>query len=120
MSTKNILGRNIKFHRTTAGLTQAQLGKMFGVSHVTVSTWESGRTMPTQDIIEGLCVAFHCHKEELLGFGYSGRDKDLQKKKLNEFFDSLGEDNRQLLLVRAKELVNLEAEQHGYYKKDAS
>ena len=116
---KNI-GDNIKFYRKNAGLTQKELGKLFGVSYVTVSTWESGRTTPSIDIIEGLCVALHCRKEELLGFGYVGRDKDIQKKKLNEYFDSLSEDNRHLLLVRAKELVNIEAEQHGYYKKNAS
>ena len=32
----------------------------------------------------------------------------------------LGEDNRHLLLVRAKELVNLEAEHGGYLKMNAS
>ena len=117
---KKSIGNNIKFYRKNAGLTQTELGEMFGVSYVTVSTWESGRTTPSIDIIEGLCVALHCRKEELLGFGYVGRDKDIQKKKLNEYFDSLSEDNRHLLLVRAKELVNIEAEQHGYYKKNAS
>ena len=119
MSNNNI-GSNIKFLRQNAGLTQAQLGKIFGVSHVTVSTWESGRTMPTPDIIEGLCMALHCRKEEILGFGYAGREKDVQRKKLNEYFDALSEDNRHLLLVRAKELVNLEAEIGGYSKANAS
>ena len=118
-NNKNI-GDNIKFYRKSAGLTQAQLGKMFGVSHVTVSTWEAGRTMPSSEVIEGLCVALHCRKEELLGFGYAGRDRDMQKKKLLDYFDSLGEDNRQLLLVRAKELSILEAEQGGYYNMNAS
>ena len=117
---KKSIGNNIKYYRKNAGLTQAELGEMFDVSYVTVSTWESGRTAPSTDIIEDLCVALHCRKEELLGFGYAGRDKDIQKKKLNEYFDSLSEDNRHLLLVRAKELVNIEAEQHGYYKKNAS
>ena len=116
----NQIGDNIKYLRQSAGLTQAQLGKMFGVSHVTVSTWESGRTMPTLEIIDRLCVALHCRKEEILGFGYAGRDKDIQRKKLNEYFDSLSEDNRHLLLVRAKELVNLEAEMGGYHAANAS
>ena len=66
---KKSIGNNIKFYRKNAGLTQAELGEMFGVSYVTVSTWESGRTTPSIDI---------------------------------------------------KELVNIEAEQHGYYKKNAS
>ncbi len=117
---KKSIGNNIKFYRNSAGFTQTEIGKMFGVSYVTVSTWESGRTLPSNEVIEGLCVALHCRKEELLGFGYEGREKDIQRKKLNDYFDSLSEDNRQLLLVRAKELVNLEAEQRGYYKKNAS
>ena len=116
MNRKIDIGDNIKFYRQNAGLTQKQLGKMFGVSYVTVSTWESGRTMPSPEIIEGLCVALHCRKEELLGFGYAGREKDMQRKVLNDYFDQLGEDNRHLLLVRAKELVNLEAEQGGYIR----
>ncbi|MCR5195067.1 MAG: helix-turn-helix domain-containing protein [Pseudobutyrivibrio sp.] len=118
--SKNNIGNNIKFLRQNAGLTQAQLGKIFGVSHVTVSTWESGRTMPTPDIVEGLCMTLHCRKEEILGFGYAGREKDVQRKKLNEYFDALSEDNRHLLLVRAKELVNLEAEMGGYSNANAS
>ena len=116
---KNI-GDNIKFYRKNAGLTQAELGKLFGISYVTVSTWESGRTLPSNDIIEGLCVALHCRKEELLGFGYDGREKDIQRKQLLDFFDTLGEDNRHLLLVRAKELSELEAEQGGYIRMHAS
>ena len=120
MNRKIDIGDNIKFYRQNAKLTQKQLGKMFGVSYVTVSTWGSGRTMPSPEIIEGLCVALHCRKEELLGFGYAGREKDLQRKALNDYFDQLGEDNRHLLLVRAKELVNLEAEQGGYLKMNAS
>ena len=120
MKRKIDIGDNIKFYRQNAGLTQKQLGKMFGVSYVTVSTWESGRTMPSPEIIEGLCVALHCRKEELLGFGYAGREKEMQRKALNDYFDQLGEDNRHLLLVRAKELVNLEAEQGGYINMNAS
>lgn len=38
----------------------------------------------------------------------------------DNFFDTLGEDNRHLLLVRAKELSELEAEQGGYIRMHAS
>ena len=38
MKRKIDIGDNIKFYRQNAKLIQKQLGKMFGVSYVTVST----------------------------------------------------------------------------------
>ena len=115
-----MIGNNIKWKRESLGITQSEMAKLLKISNVTLSTWETGRTLPKPEAIDRICQILGCRKEEILGLHYEGRNADIQRRKLNDFFDDLSEDNRHLLLVRAKELVNIEAEQHGYYKKNAS
>ena len=104
------VGKSIRFLRGTRGYTQAQLAEMIGVKHCTVAGWESGRVNIKPAYIEQLCDVLHCRKEEILGFGYIGKERDAQKNKLVEMFESLSEDHKHLLLVRARELQLLEKE----------
>lgn len=47
--TNQTLGSRIKTARTRAGLSQAALGKVFGISREAVSAWESDTNAPTAD-----------------------------------------------------------------------
>ena len=107
---KKSIGLNLKLIRERKNLTQTELGKVMGVSTPTISGWESGRVSIKPDAINRLCNVLGCHKEELLGLRYVGRASDLEKKKLIDMFDSLSEDNRHLLLVRARELQVIESQ----------
>lgn len=46
--------------RNKRGLTQAELGRILGVSFQAVSQWERGETTPTIDLLPVLAAALHC------------------------------------------------------------
>ncbi|WP_044937827.1 helix-turn-helix domain-containing protein [Pseudobutyrivibrio sp. LB2011] len=114
---KEIVGENIKGKREKKTLTQKDFARLLNISNVTLSTYESGRTMPKPAIIERMCEILGCRKEELLGLNYDGSVKDRQKRMLDEIFDNLSEDSRHLLLVRAKELERYDKDIYSYKRK---
>lgn len=62
-----LLKDNIKKWRTTAKLTQEQLGKKLGVGKSTISMYESGERVPPVDIIYKLCQVFNIDMNTLCG-----------------------------------------------------
>lgn len=50
--------KNLKKYRTEAGMTQAELGKLLGVSKYTVSVWDCGRRLPEWNTMEKLSEIF--------------------------------------------------------------
>lgn len=60
------IGRNIKFLREKAGLSQADFAKMFGVSDKAVSTWENETRIPRMGVIEKIASAFGVTKSQIL------------------------------------------------------
>lgn len=63
-----VLKNNVKEARTLAGLSQAQLAEMVGVSRNTISSIETGRFCPTAKLALILCVALDKKFEELFYF----------------------------------------------------
>ena len=61
-----ITGRFIANKRRELNLTQEQLGEKLGVSHKSVSKWETGKCMPDYSIIEPLCQILNISIAELL------------------------------------------------------
>ncbi len=51
----NSISQNIKAYRKTNNLTQRQMADLLGVTHQTVSNWESGRSMPNIDKLNDIC-----------------------------------------------------------------
>ncbi|MFM2484433.1 LexA family protein [Celerinatantimonas yamalensis] len=62
----NTLYERLKGCRTHAGLTQQQLAKAVGVSHVTISQWERGDTTPKGSNLYQLAKVLNCSAEWLL------------------------------------------------------
>lgn len=58
---------NLKNFRIAAGLSQEELADQCGVSHQTISRWETGRTYPATEHFFKLCNIFDCNLAELLG-----------------------------------------------------
>lgn len=52
-----IFGANLSKYRTDRGLSQQALAKAIGVSHATISYWESGRSLPTAPLLDKLSNA---------------------------------------------------------------
>lgn len=63
--------RKIKELRESHGLTQAEFGKIAGVSDKAVSTWENGTAEPRMGSIQKIADHFHISKGELLDDPYS-------------------------------------------------
>ena len=60
------IGKFIAQKRREKNLTQEQLGEKLGVSHKSVSKWETGKCMPDYSIIEPLCQELSISISELL------------------------------------------------------
>ncbi len=71
------IGRFISQKRREKNLTQEQLGEKLGVSHKSVSKWETGKCMPDYSVIEPLCQALNISVSELLD-GEENENKDIR------------------------------------------
>ena len=49
----------IKSRRTALGMTQKELAKKMGVSHITVSRWERGETLPSPKNVKAMIDIFN-------------------------------------------------------------
>lgn len=68
MREELILQNHIKEARTQAGLSQAQLAEMVGVSRNTISSIETGQFNPTAKLALVLCIALDKKFEDLFFF----------------------------------------------------
>ncbi len=68
MREELVLLNHVKQARTEAGLSQAQLAEMVGVSRNTISSIETGQFCPTAKLALVLCIALDKKFEELFYF----------------------------------------------------
>lgn len=68
MRDELVLRNHVKEARTEAGLSQAQLAAMVGVSRNTISSIETGQFCPTAKLALVLCIALDKKFEELFYF----------------------------------------------------
>ena len=58
--------KTLKQWRKVASLTQEEAAKKLGVSHDTISRWESGATQPTALQIVDICRVYNCKFDEII------------------------------------------------------
>ena len=68
MNDSLVLQNRVKEARTEAGLSQAQLATMVGVSRNTISSIETGQFSPTAKLALVICIALDKKFEELFYF----------------------------------------------------
>jgi putative transcriptional regulator len=68
MREELVLLNRIKDARTQAGMSQAQLAELVGVSRNTISSIETGQFSPTAKLALILCIALDKKFEELFYF----------------------------------------------------
>lgn len=56
---------SIKFLRIRKGLTQVELAKEVGVSFPTVSSWETGKSIPSPRHLKKLATVLDCSVEQI-------------------------------------------------------
>lgn len=123
----------IKLLRKENGLTQAELGKLVGVSDASINKYEKGSMVPKIDKIEKMANIFHVSIDYLTGKSDSrtgvddhwdevarkmnvgvenplpplARDKDIARKALLLDFDKLNESGRKEALKQVKNLSKI-------------
>lgn len=58
----------IEFERRKAGLTQMELAKMVGITPLSVTLWENGKTKPSADNLLKLCAIFNKQLTDIVGY----------------------------------------------------
>lgn len=103
-------GKNIRYQRENAGLTQRDLANKLGVSHSTIASWENDRTEPKMGVIERMSTIFGCDKTDIITTAAATPDSsDLMEKTLVTNYRKLSDDGKKDLVKRSDELVQLES-----------
>lgn len=61
------IGRKLKAFREEAGHTQTEAGILLGVTKTTISSWETGRKLPSEEHLE-MMVRFYCIPHSYINF----------------------------------------------------
>ncbi len=56
----------IEKERLKKGLSVNKMSEKAGISHNTINSWKTRQTMPTLDVLEGICDALEIHLATLL------------------------------------------------------
>jgi transcriptional regulator with XRE-family HTH domain len=87
----NFYGGQIKKHRLRLKLTVERFAKMLGVSRATQMNYESGKTVPTLEYLDG-CARLGINPLELLRVGQAANEKPSSSDELSveifRLFDS--------------------------------
>lgn len=97
---------NLKEIRERRNLTQKALAELLCISDRTVSSWESGRTEPSMNMIEQLCKALNCKKSDLVGLGPVGCAIADEKEELIALIEQTDRNTVGEILRYAKYIIN--------------
>lgn len=104
------IGKNIKRLREQHGLTQAELGKIAGVTDKAVSTWENGSADPRMGAVQKMADYFGVKKSDILDDNDSSSVFDLSsdEQKLLLMFRSLNALGKHRALQDLEDLTQIE------------
>ena len=88
-----MLSTNLKKLRAKTKQTQHELASAMGISMHTVCAWETGRSTPTEENVQKLCVALKTTPDEL----FAEEDNTTREDWLLDQYISLPENKKRLL-----------------------
>lgn len=92
--TSETLGRRVLRRRKDIGLTQRDLGKALGISHATISLWESDNTEPSGKNLYALAKVLQCSPTWIL---FGDEDKEPTEPLPADVEPSLTPDEKEVL-----------------------
>ena len=115
------IGRRILRRRKDIGLPQRDLGKILGVSHATISLWESDKTEPSGKNLHALAKALQCTPTWIL---FGDEDQQPAEPKAVDAQPQLSADEQEMLdLYRSlpeseqqAQILNLKARVRNFNK----
>lgn len=101
-----INGKKLEEIRVNAGLSQRQLAKEIGISQYTISSYERGKTNPSDENVERICAILKINKE------------DIEIQKVNyRFLDGEGEITKKMRQSRGFKRMYLPVETEAWIAK---
>ncbi|MBU5308036.1 helix-turn-helix domain-containing protein [Clostridioides mangenotii] len=111
--SENLFGNRLKQLRFEKDMTGEELGKVFNVTKVAISNWESGRRFPDQDTLIHICDYFNVSIDYLLGrTDNKSPISDIDTKKIEELTNN-NEDMHNLI----RKLYELDPKTQNKIKK---
>lgn len=103
-----MFGDKLKELRKEHNLSQAELGKILGVTNTAVYSWEISRTQPPLEVIMKIADIFKVSTDYLLGLNSDNLDEmDKLKKALREAGMMTGDDLTKEELKKAMQIVEM-------------
>ena len=65
--SSNLLGEKIKYLRKEKGIGQNLLAQELGVSNASISYWETGKQIPSAEVVYKIAIYFGVSTDYLLG-----------------------------------------------------
>ena len=94
MLNKEEIGKRIAFYRKERGITQKELADLLHISYQAVSKWESGKSLPTVEMLYEISNLLHVTVDILL-------NENAWKNRGISYWD-IGLDTRKLYLLKAE------------------
>lgn len=101
------IGKNIKYYREQAGLSQKDLAKLIGVSNQRLNNWEKGLNQPSANYIGILCHALNIKADDLLGM-IQTKEITVNEAKLLRIYNSLTKAYKDCVMNLAESLSEIQ------------
>lgn len=90
--------------RKDKNLTIYALSNQAGISHSTLYSWHSRKTMPTLDVLEKICDALNITLSELL-FDSNANELSEEQQRVLEMFSQLTREQKELIQNTMKNMI---------------
>ena len=94
-----MVGKNIKFYRKKANLTQKELGDILNMGKSNISMYESSDRLPPVDVLVKLSKALNVDVATLLGINDSKEENNENEKELVRLYRHVSETHKELIFL---------------------
>ena len=100
-----IFGRNLERLRKDHNLSQAQLGKLLGLTQQMVSSYEKGFSTPNLDVLIKLADHFNISIDALVGHEVTSPEEGSSEARFFRYYQCLGNSDKEKCMTIIKTLL---------------